>query len=92
MGLARVEFSVSGDYRIRGDTPRRAVRNMQESLFSEMSKVRVTDPKQIPMEGYVIESRFLDGRWLYKVSLPDPGSRGGTFDNWYDETALSPAT
>lgn len=54
--------------------------------FPELAKVRTPDSP--PMEGFIIESRFRDGRWLYKVSLPNPDAPGETFDNWYAEASL----
>jgi hypothetical protein len=40
--------------------------------FSLMAKLRVIDSEQPAAEGYVIEHLFRDGRWLYKLSLPNP--------------------
>ena len=51
-----------------------------EPPFAEMTKVRVTNQEHGEIEGYVIGSLFRDGRWLYKLSLPDGDE---TFDNWY---------
>jgi hypothetical protein len=59
--------------------------------LSLMAKLRVIDPAQPAAEGYVIEHRFRDGRWLYKLSLPNPDRAGETFDNWYAEDALDRA-
>jgi hypothetical protein len=47
--------------------------------FSEMNKVRVNDRENEPYEGYVIDSQFRDGRWLYKLSISeDPANRRHT--------------
>ena len=51
-----------------------------EPPFGELTKVRVTTEELEPWEGYVIASLFKDGRWIFKVSLPDGDT---TFDNWY---------
>ena len=59
--------------------------------FSEMNKVRSNDKRFKDCEGYVIASRFKDGRWIYKISIStnprslDPAS---TFDNWLPEELL----
>ena len=57
-------------------------------LFQDLDHVRVTGKFQIPAEGFVIASLPRNGRWLYKVSMPDPDTPGTTFDNWYAEDSL----
>jgi len=59
--------------------------------FSEMSKVRSIDKRFGDCEGYVIGSRFKEGRWIYKFSISeDPRSLDPrtTFDNWLPEECL----
>ena len=59
--------------------------------FSELNKVRCIGKAFESCEGYVIDSRFKDGRWIYKISISeDPRSLdpATTFDNWLPEEAL----
>ena len=56
--------------------------------FSEMNKVRVISEQFGKYEGYVIASRFLDGRWVYKISISEDPSKSDTFDNWIPEECL----
>lgn len=56
--------------------------------FSEMNKVRVICEQFGKYEGYVIASLFRDGRWIYKVSLPDDQAPQGSFANWIPEECL----
>ena len=59
-----------------------------EPKFSEMNKVRVTDGENEPYEGYVIDSLFRDGRWLYKLSISENPKTSDTSDNWAPEEWL----
>lgn len=57
--------------------------------FSEMQKVRTCVPDYgSQMEGYVIANKFHQGRWIYKLSLPNPDEEGATYDNWVAEEHL----
>ena len=42
-----------------------------EPRFSELAKVRVTREDFGKFEGYVIDSLFRQGRWVYKVSISE---------------------
>ena len=55
--------------------------------FDEMAKVLVKYESG-PLEGYVIGSELKDGRWIYKISHPDPDEPEDSFDNWMPEEAL----
>ena len=55
--------------------------------FGLMTKVRV-HYESGPLEGYVIEIKDHDGRWIYKVSHPDTDKPGGSWDNWPREEWL----
>jgi len=59
--------------------------------FSEMNKVRVQDRENEPYEGYVIDSQFRDGRWIYKLSISEDPSKPETYDNWLPEEWLERA-
>lgn len=60
--------------------------------FSEMQKVKTCVPNYgAHWEGYVVASKFHEGRWIYKVSLPDPDEKDATFDNWLPEEHLETA-
>ena len=39
--------------------------------------------------GYVIDSRIKDGRWIYKLSMPDDDQGSDTFDCWFPEERLA---
>jgi hypothetical protein len=56
--------------------------------FSEMNKVRVNDQENEPYEGYVIDSQFQDGRWIYKLSISENPAKPETYDNWLPEEWL----
>ena len=56
--------------------------------FSELNKVRVISEQLGKYEGYVISSRFLKGRWIYKISISEDPSKPDTFDNWIPEECL----
>ena len=56
--------------------------------FSEMNKVSVNDGKNETYEGYVIDSQFRDGRWIYKLSISEDPSKPETYDNWLPEEWL----
>jgi hypothetical protein len=56
--------------------------------FSEMNKVRVNDRENEPYEGYVIDSQFRGGRWIYKLSISEDPSKPETYDNWLPEDWL----
>jgi hypothetical protein len=56
--------------------------------FSEMNKVRVNDRENEPYEGYVIDSQFRDGRWIYKLSISENHKKSETYDNWLPEEWL----
>ena len=56
--------------------------------FSEMNKVRVDDRENEPYEGYVIDSQFRDGRWIYKLSISEDLTKSETYDNWLPEDWL----
>lgn len=56
--------------------------------FSEMNKVRVNDGENESYEGYVIDSQFQDGRWIYKLSISEDPSKLETYDNWIPEEWL----
>ena len=60
-----------------------------EPRFSELNKVRVNDGKMEPYEGYVIEIRFKDGRWIYKISISEDPRSTETWDNWVPEKWLT---
>lgn len=48
--------------------------------FSVMNKVRAPDKRFECPEGYEIDSRFKDGRWIYKISISeDPRSLDRAF-------------
>jgi len=57
--------------------------------FTEMNKVRVNDTESEPYEGYVIGSQFEQGRWIYKISIPENPPYKGTWDNWAPEEWLT---
>jgi hypothetical protein len=59
--------------------------------FSEMNKVRVNDRENEPYEGYVIDSQFRDGRWIYKLSISEDPTKPETYDNWLPEEWLERA-
>jgi len=59
--------------------------------FSELGKVRVICERFGKYEGYVLESRFRDGSWIYKISISEDPSKSETFDNWIPEECLEPA-
>lgn len=56
--------------------------------FSELAKVRVLDQADGSLEGLVVSMEFRDGRWIYKVSHPNPDAVGETYDLWHPEVAL----
>ena len=57
--------------------------------FSEMQKVRTCVPDYGGLlEGFVIASTFKGGRWIYKISLPNPDEEGQSYDNWVAEEHL----
>lgn len=56
--------------------------------FSELNKVRVNDTKNEPYVGYVVGSKFKDGRWIYKISISDNPRKTETWDNWAPEEWL----
>jgi len=56
--------------------------------FSELNKVRVNDGENEPYEGYVIASRFENGRWIYKISISEDPSTTESWDNWAPEEWL----
>jgi hypothetical protein len=56
--------------------------------FSELNKVCVHDKTNEPYAGYVIGSRFKDGRWIYKISISDDPRATETWDNWVPEEWL----
>jgi hypothetical protein len=56
--------------------------------FSEMNKVRVNDGENEPYEGFVIDSQFRNGRWIYKLSISDDLTKSETYDNWVPEEWL----
>jgi hypothetical protein len=55
--------------------------------FSELTKVRVLDA-DVSLEGFVVSMEFRDGRWIYKVSHPNPDAPRETYDLWHPESAL----
>ena len=57
--------------------------------FPELSKVRVIDVEGEQYEGYVVDSVFRDGRWLYQVSIQDEEKKTETYDNWVPEEWLT---
>ena len=61
---------------------------MSEPRFSEMMKVRVMVKDLGECHGYVIDSRIKDGRWIYKLSIPDDDRANETFDCWFPENRL----
>jgi hypothetical protein len=56
--------------------------------FSDLSKVRVTCEECEPYEGYIVGSQLRDGRWIYKISVPDDLRGTETYDNWVPEEWL----
>lgn len=58
--------------------------------FSELNKVKVTPPSKEEWEGYVIESRFKDERWIYKLSMTEDPRKSESFDCWFPEEWLEP--
>ena len=56
--------------------------------FSDLNKVRVNDGENEPYEGYVIASRFENGRWIYKISISEDPSTTESWDNWAPEEWL----
>lgn len=62
---------------------------MTDSRFKELDHVKATFPEGFCADGYVIDSLWKDGRWLYKVSCEDPDAVGESFDNWIAEEWLS---
>jgi len=58
-----------------------------EPQFSVMNKVLVTPPSKEAWEGYVLESRFKDGRWIYNISLMEENNED-SFDCWFPEEWL----
>ena len=61
---------------------------VNEPRFSEMNKVRVIIPELGECVGYVIGWQFKDGRWIYKLSIPDDDRIDETFDCWFPEDRL----
>lgn len=61
-----------------------------EPRFIEMNKVKVSPPSKEAWEGYVIESRFKDGRWIYKLSMMEENNQD-SFDCWFPEEWLERA-
>lgn len=59
-----------------------------EPRFSELEKVRVICERFGINHGYVIASQMREGRWIYKISLPDNDRTHETFDNWIPEECL----
>jgi hypothetical protein len=59
-----------------------------EPRFSELNRVRVICERLGDYEGYVIDSQFRDGRWIYKLSISEDSSKPETFDNWIPEECL----
>ena len=57
-----------------------------------MNKVRVNDRKNEPYAGYVIDSLFKDGRWIYKISISDDPRKKETWDNWAPEEWMEQTT
>jgi hypothetical protein len=57
--------------------------------FSELNKVRVNSGKHEPYDGYVVASRFKDGRWIYQISISDDPRKTETWDNWTPEEWLT---
>jgi hypothetical protein len=55
-----------------------------------MNKVKVSPPSKEAWEGYVIESRFKDGRWIYKLSMMEENNED-SFDCWFPEEWLERA-
>jgi hypothetical protein len=62
-----------------------------EPKFSEMNKVRITNPDFGDYEGYVIASQLRDGRWIYKLSISEDPAKRDSFDNWIPEEFLERA-
>jgi hypothetical protein len=62
---------------------------MSDPKFTEMMQLRATFP-DLPDSsiGFVIDTLFRDGRWLYKLSFADPDFKGATYDNWLPEEWL----
>ncbi len=58
-----------------------------EPKFDEMAKVRVNYETE-PMEGFVVDRQFKEGRWIYKISHPEPENPADSFDNWMSEENL----
>ena len=56
--------------------------------FSDLNKVRVNDGENEPYEGYVIASRFENGRWIYKISISEDPRTTESWDNWVPEEWL----
>jgi hypothetical protein len=56
--------------------------------FKELNKVRIICERFGDFEGYVISSRLLNGRWIYKVSFAEDTTKPETFDNWIPEECL----
>jgi hypothetical protein len=61
---------------------------VKDPRFSELNKVRVNDGENPSYEGYVVASRFKDGRWIYKISISDDPSVKESWDNWAPEDWL----
>ena len=45
-------------------------------------------PSKEEGEGYVVESRFKDGRWIYKLSMTEDPKKSDSFDCWFPEEWL----
>ena len=56
--------------------------------FSELNKVRVIRVDFGNYEGYVVDSQFRDGRWVYKISISEDPKKPETWDNWIPEECL----
>ena len=52
-----------------------------------MNKVRVTPPDAEAWEGYIVEPRFDQGRWIYSVCLMEENNQDA-FDCWFPEEWL----
>lgn len=59
-----------------------------EPRFSELNKVRVNDGENAPYAGYVVASRFKDGRWVYNISISEDPRKPESWDNWAPEEWL----
>jgi hypothetical protein len=70
--------------------PRFEIIQAMSPRFYELNKVKVTPPGKTEWEGYVIESRFKDGRWIYKLSMTEDPHKSESFDCWFPEEWLEP--